>query len=933
MTLEQILTEEDKASILNEVERERRRILIERLYKIGLEHPQKAIRYGTIKALSGLAKVDPSKFVQLFEKVIDSKDYTNLYSGFEILETLANIDANKFVDICKMVKWDSWKCPKEKVYSTNDINLWESLRCLIVKSFKVLPSINVDIYLELYKWGITHGHPFIGSYPFVAEETANTLDALVSVDKERFLKLFEEGAYEPTPFVSSKFKQKFDSLAVVDSDTFIDLYKQRIANKYDGGRESAFISLHMLASVRPSKFIELFDESIGEFQNIGGSDGADKLFGALARINPEKFLQIYEKQVNCSENKYQNLKYLAKSIDCLADKRPKSFIRLCERGMNSENPSVKIGTAQTLYKLATLNLTKFLELYNLGMKDESIQGETAESIIDLANINPILFVELCQKGINHKSKLVRYGTAKVLGKLASLNPTTWFILYKKGLQEKDEEENYNVTLAAAESLGSFVQTLTEKEQNSLIDDEYNFLITYLHSKYTKNPDRNHRPKQEIQQELIKLVRNSEGIDYQKLQRILEAGEAKDLDEMVECSKVNVKNYRVIRKVGEGAFKKVYLGESEKSLGYFVVLKQVNPSQFGIDSISQHYTSFKDWLSEELHITRLAKLKSPYVARLEAPIEGEDGNIYLVEEPFKETLREKLEREGMLSIEETLKIALQIAQGLKDAHNYAEGQIIHRDLKPSNIGLDENCNVKLTDFGSLESMSRSPRDGDLSNILHSAPEVLEGGKTTVKSNIYSVGVLLYEMLTGESLFAPRDETGKLKLKPKEVGEEREEYKREVLSNIKKASNTDGPHGILELITKFRLIVTDYTQRPIKHNISEVEFETYRLLDNLIEECTEYQSKDRDYDSIEEMIKEIIIIISEFEGIYNFNRFCIEEQRSGEDYEQRSIKLKEDLLPMIMKAEASTCLRKYKCVISDDDYKTIETALKWLRPTKT
>src|SRR3989338_1980480 len=835
MTLEQILTEEDKASILNEVERERRRIVVTRMYEEGMSSEDSNVRYGTAQSLRALALVDSDKFVELYEKGINDKS--------------------------------------------------DNVRNEVAGTLAALATINHDQFVKLYEKGINSNDPL------VKRETAKTLAVLAYVNSIKFVELYEKG-----------------------------MNSCNLAIKRETAR-----TLSALASINPDKFVELYEKVMNSY-NFAIERETARTLSALASINPDKFVELYIERAH--DHIIRMKMYLLESLSLYYLNK---FVEIVEKRITNECGEVKNQTIKALETLEPISSYEFVEVYKRWGTKEGVyvKIETSRNSSVLTSINPEKLVKLAEKGIVDEEDIMKIGTVRTLIISVSIPLYKFGMSYILGINNK----NRYVREETAKTLAALALTIQEPTLTPIKDDEYNFLEHYLHSKYIQNQDGSSRPKQEIQQELIKLVRNSEGIDYQKLQRILEAGEAKDLDEMVECSKVNVKNYRVIRKVGEGAFKKVYLGESEKSLGYFVVLKQVNPSQFGIDSISQHYTSFKDWLSEELHITRLAKLKSPYVARLEAPIEGEDGNIYLVEEPFKETLREKLEREGMLSIEETLKIALQIAQGLKDAHNYAEGQIIHRDLKPSNIGLDENCNVKLTDFGSLESMSRSPRDGDLSNILHSAPEVLEGGKTTVKSNIYSVGVLLYEMLTGESLFAPRDETGKLKLKPKEVGEEREEYKREVLSNIKKASNTDGPHGILELITKFRLIVTDYTQRPIKHNISEVEFETYRLLDNLIEECTEYQSKDRDYDSIEEMIKEIIIIISEFEGIYNFNRFCIEEQRSGEDYEQRSIKLKEDLLPMIMKAEASTCLRKYKCVISDDDYKTIETALKWLRPTKT
>jgi len=420
-----------------------------------------------------------------------------------------------------------------------------------------------------------------------------------------------------------------------------------------------------------------------------------------------------------------------------------------------------------------------------------------------------------------------------------------------------------------------------------------------------------------------------------LSYILE-GNVTSIEEAIECSSIELPNYKILKKKGEGAFKKVYLAESKKSSGYYVVLKLVNPSQFGIGAIKDHYPSFKDWLTEELQITKIAELDSRYVVVPQSPIEGEDGKIYLVEEPFEETLRDKIERSKRIDIDEVLELSLQITKGLKDSHNHGKdkgspkffipvnwnGPLIHKDLKPSNIGLDKNGNIKLTDYGSLESMSISQRDSELSNILYSAPEVLNRGKTTIRSNIYTLGVLIYEMLFEEHPYVPRDTDEKPKQKPKNNGQERNEYKKEILDNIAEISK-------LSLEDRFEKIKSKFSEKesPVpgiydllggNSPISRMLAPLYIALFKIISGCLSYKQEDRIYLSMEELEDDIAKVIS-----YN-------------DSHSRTLIVKYDLITnpnieydnknrgnRILNAMSS--LYKYKDEMNYEDYSTINRAL--------
>ena len=117
----------------------------------------------------------------------------------------------------------------------------------------------------------------------------------------------------------------------------------------------------------------------------------------------------------------------------------------------------------------------------------------------------------------------------------------------------------------------------------------------------------------------------------------------------------------------------------------------------------------------------------------------------------ETLRDKLNREGRLEPEEALNIAAQICLGLAHAHN---NNIIHRDIKPQNILLTELGHVKVADFGiarALGVVSTTSTDLVVGSASYLSPEQARNGQVSARSDLYSLGVVLYEMITGKLPF--------------------------------------------------------------------------------------------------------------------------------------------------------------------------------------
>jgi len=133
--------------------------------------------------------------------------------------------------------------------------------------------------------------------------------------------------------------------------------------------------------------------------------------------------------------------------------------------------------------------------------------------------------------------------------------------------------------------------------------------------------------------------------------------------------------------------------------------------------------------------------------------GEEDDLYYIVMEYIEglTLKQLIQKEGRLSIERSLDIAKKIASALYHAH---QNHIIHRDIKPQNILIGENGEVKVSDFGIARTMSSATithTGSVLGSVHYLSPEQAKGGYTDEKTDIYSLGIVLYEMVTGSLPF--------------------------------------------------------------------------------------------------------------------------------------------------------------------------------------
>src|SRR6266478_6309550 len=201
-------------------------------------------------------------------------------------------------------------------------------------------------------------------------------------------------------------------------------------------------------------------------------------------------------------------------------------------------------------------------------------------------------------------------------------------------------------------------------------------------------------------------------------------------------------YRVVALAGRGGMGEVYRAEDLK-------LSQIVAIKFLPAALSRDAGALARFHSE----VRIARQVShPNVCRV-FDIGDADGIPFLSMEYIDgEDLASLIRRIGRLSSDKAIEIARQVCAGLAAAH---ERGVIHRDLKPANLMLDGTGKIRITDFG-LASIAASIEDADVKagTPAYMAPEQLEGKEVTAKSDLYSLGLVLYEILTGKRAFDAR-----------------------------------------------------------------------------------------------------------------------------------------------------------------------------------
>ena len=198
-------------------------------------------------------------------------------------------------------------------------------------------------------------------------------------------------------------------------------------------------------------------------------------------------------------------------------------------------------------------------------------------------------------------------------------------------------------------------------------------------------------------------------------------------------------YEIIKRIGGGGMSEVYKAKCHK-LNRYVAIK-VLKEEFGKDA------NFVKKFNIEAQAA--AGLSHPNIVNIYDVVNENNMHFIVMELIEGITLKDYIASKGMLDIKEAINIALQVAKGLECAH---ERNIVHRDVKPQNIIISVDGTVKVADFGIAKATTEETINAfALGSVHYISPEQAKGTYTDIRSDIYSLGVSLYEMISGRVPF--------------------------------------------------------------------------------------------------------------------------------------------------------------------------------------
>lgn len=209
--------------------------------------------------------------------------------------------------------------------------------------------------------------------------------------------------------------------------------------------------------------------------------------------------------------------------------------------------------------------------------------------------------------------------------------------------------------------------------------------------------------------------------------------------MIKIGMIIGDRYEILEKIGTGGMSDVYKAKDHK-LNRFVAVKV----------LKQEFSENANFVSKfRIEAQAAAGLMHPNIVNVYDV--GEEGGIYYIVMELVEgiTLKNYIEKKARLSVKEAVSIAIQVSMGIEAAHN---NHIIHRDIKPQNIIISKEGKVKVTDFGIAKAATSNTITSNVMGSVHyTSPEQARGGYSDEKSDIYSLGITLFEMLTGRVPF--------------------------------------------------------------------------------------------------------------------------------------------------------------------------------------
>ncbi len=209
--------------------------------------------------------------------------------------------------------------------------------------------------------------------------------------------------------------------------------------------------------------------------------------------------------------------------------------------------------------------------------------------------------------------------------------------------------------------------------------------------------------------------------------------------MIKIGMIIGDRYEILEKIGTGGMSDVYKAKDHK-LNRFVAVKV----------LKQEFSENANFVSKfRVEAQAAAGLMHPNIVNVYDV--GEEGGIHYIVMELVEgiTLKKYIEKKARLSVKEAISIAIQVSMGIEAAHS---NHIIHRDIKPQNIIISKEGKVKVTDFGIAKAATSNTITSNVMGSVHyTSPEQARGGYSDEKSDIYSLGITMFEMLTGRVPF--------------------------------------------------------------------------------------------------------------------------------------------------------------------------------------
>ena len=206
--------------------------------------------------------------------------------------------------------------------------------------------------------------------------------------------------------------------------------------------------------------------------------------------------------------------------------------------------------------------------------------------------------------------------------------------------------------------------------------------------------------------------------------------------VIKGQKIN-ERYEIVRSIGEGGMANVYLAY-DTILDRNVAIKVLRGDLANDEKFVRRFQ--REALSA-------SSLSHPNIVEM-YDVGEDNGNYFIVMEYVEgKTIKQLLKKRGSLTLSESIDIMLQLTDGMSHAH---DSYIIHRDLKPQNIMIEDDGGIKITDFGiamALNSTQLTQTNSVMGSVHYLPPEQASGKGSTIKSDIYSMGILFYELLTG------------------------------------------------------------------------------------------------------------------------------------------------------------------------------------------